>query len=398
MVISSPKLVAIGLSKASKNPLLQQFEELYIYGVLSQLARYTEVQYKDMATLADRISLDARMSYDEMLQKLKQICQSTRTHYLFTGALSPSLGTGPNITNIKITFRLYEAEGNRYVVDEVTTLDLNTAAEAESPDNPAAMIPVGDLNRLINETAARFAKAIFEEDPANQVGNAPVSVSLKAMQLVLGAHQVSSSAEKLALYTAALQEDPGLETAYYHLARIYRNENDYEKAVVNYRKTLEISQGSKRNKSILATDAGIACALLGKPDYALQWWIKAIEYDPTYINPYFNIANIYEDRDDYAKAEQYFMQAQRLAPDDFRTCFNLARIYSKTGAWEKALTQYRFQLQTEDTDPWCHSDVATCYLNLGDTESARQHLERTVALDPEGEAGQYAQLILGGLG
>jgi tetratricopeptide (TPR) repeat protein len=398
MANPSRKLVAVSLNKASKAPLLHQVEELYVYGVLSQLARFTAVQYKDLATVADRIILDARLSYDEILEKLKQICQTTRTHYLFTGVIAPSISDGTHISEIKVTFRLYAAKEHRYIVDEVLALSLNQLQQPASPDNPIAAIPVAELNGLINMTADHFARAIFGNDPNNRVGTAPFSNSLKAMQLVLGAHQVSSNAEKLALYTAALQEDAQLETAYYHLARIYRAEGDYEKSVVNYRKTLEVGQSANRNRAILSTEAGIACALLGKPDYALQWWVKAIEYEPTYINPYFNIANVYEDRDDYTNAEKFFLKAQQLAPDDFRTCFNLARIYSKMGAWEKALTQYRYQLQTEDADPWCHSDVATCYLHLGDSENARVHLQKTVQLDPEGEAGQYAQLILVGLG
>ena len=48
-------------------------------------------------------------------------------------------------------------------------------------------------------------------------------------------------------------------------------------------------------------------------------------------------------------------------------------------------------------DPWVHSDVATCYLQMGDTDNAIYHLKQTVALDATGEAGQYAELVLGEL-
>lgn len=395
MSAQSPKLVGIGFGKASKNPLLQQFEEVYVYGVLSQLARFTDIQYKDQATTGERLSFDAKLSYDDALKRLQQICNSTRTQYLFTGVLNTPVGGGSDLTEVKVTFRLYEAAGNRYIVDEVTSI----AADRNVPsDGQTLNFPVAEMNRLINQTVTYFARAIFGENPGNQPSNAPLSQSLNAMQLILRAHQTSGAPEKIRLYEEAIKEDPQLETAYYHLARIYKAENEYEKAIFYYRETLKVSYSSRRNKSIYATDAGIACALMGKMDFALQWWTKAIEYDASYILPYFNIANTYEDLDKYNEAEQYFLKAQQLAPDDFRTFFNLARIYSKMGAWDKALTQYRFQLQTEDGDPWCHSDVATCYLNLGDVEHARQHLEKTVALDPDGEAGQYAQLILSGLG
>ncbi len=392
MSVQPPKLVAVGFQKNTASALLQQFEELYIYGVLSQLSRFTELQYKDVATISDKTVLDAKLTYDAGLSRLQQVCQSSRTNYAFTGVLSHSSGNGPTLGEVKITFRLYEARGNRYIVDEVATL--RTDAEG---DPQSLYLHAPELNRLINVTTNHFIQAVFGEDPENQMGMAPFSTSIKAMQLVLKAHQSNLSAEKIRLYEAAIQEDPQLETAFYHLARIYKSESQYEKAVIHYRDTLKISHGAVRHKAIYATDAGIICALMGRHDYALQWWLRAIEYDPAYINPYFNIANIYEDQDNYEASEQYFVKAQQLAPDDFRTFFNLARLYSKMGRWENALTQYHLQLRTEDGDPWCHSDVATCYLNLGDMHNAKQHLEKTVALDPEGEAGQYAQLILSGL-
>ena len=54
------------------------------------------------------------------------------------------------------------------------------------------------------------------------------------------------------------------------------------------------------------------------------------------------MANTYEDQENYPAAEEYFLRAQELAPYDFRTFLNLARIYSKMGQWDKALNQYQF--------------------------------------------------------
>src|SRR5688572_32066351 len=65
----------------------------------------------------------------------------------------------------------------------------------------------------------------------------------------------------------------------------------------------------------------------------------------------------------------------RLAPEDFRSVISLARVYSKMGQWEKALVQYQQQLQLEADDPWCHSDMATCYLNLGRSEEHTSELQ-----------------------
>lgn len=387
------KLVAICLLKRPVTSLpLQQCAELYVYGVLSQLARFTELQYKDLATLPDKINLDKDLSEADTLKRLQQICDSTRTQFLFTGAIESG-----NSGKIQINYRLYDAETNRYIVDETQSLAWDPKQHADS--NLPALQPT-QLNQVINQTVARFMAVLSEDNPSISSENtlAPISTSLHAMQLILRAHQTSSIQEKIMLYEAALREDLQLETAYYHLARIHKSELQYEKSVMYYREALKVSHASNRNKAIYATEAGISLALLGRHDLALQWWFRALDYAPDYINPYFNIANTYEDQENYEQAEDYFLKAQTLAPDDFRTFFNLARLYSKMGVWEKALDQYQFQLASEEEDPWCHSDVATCYLNMGDLQNAKHHLEKTLAIDPQGEAGEYAKLILSALG
>jgi tetratricopeptide (TPR) repeat protein len=394
MSAQATKLIAVGFLKRPANSfMLQQCEMLYAYGVMSQLARFTTAHYKDMATLDEKITLTQELEQVETLKRLTQICKTTRSQYLFAGCILPA---PPPQSAFEIHYRLFDARKNQYIISEKVFLQLFPKSSADENQLP---YNAEEINQLINKTVSQFAQAMFGHNPSLDAEKlAPFSTSLNAMQLMLKAHQTVSAAEKIALYETATQEDIMLESAYFHLARIYKNESLFEKSVLFYRETLKYSNAAAHNKAIYATEAGISCALLGRPDLALQWWKRAVEYDPTYLNPYFNIANTFEDQEKFPEAEFFFLKAQELAPDDFRTFFNLARIYSKMGVWDKALTQYNFQLRTEDKDPWCHSDVATCYLNLGDLQNAKQHLEKTVTLDPQGEAGEYAQLILSSLG
>jgi tetratricopeptide (TPR) repeat protein len=397
MISDTQKLVAIGLFKPSPSGLTHQCEELLLYGVLSQAARLANLQYKDLATVSDKIEPHWLRAPEDMhsadsLNKLRQICQSTRTHYLLTGVLQQSTQIK---SELEVELSLYGLAKNTILFTDTTvlSLDIENIGDGGEPE-----IPVKELNRVINSVVYQVIQAISPGASDTRPEALPLLChSLSALKLAIKAHHVSAVTEKIALYESALREDPHMETAYYHLARCFRSEYELEKSVIFYREALKISQASARNKAIYATEAGVGCALLGKNAVALQWWSKAIEYDPGYINPYFNIANTQEDLGNYPAAEEYFLRAQELAPDDFRTFLNLARIYSKLGQWDKAVNQYQFQLKSEANDPWCHSDLATCYLNLGELENAKRHLEKTVALDPDGEAGEYAQLILSGL-
>jgi tetratricopeptide (TPR) repeat protein len=394
MTVQVPKLLALGFLKPPFDTSLDALESLLTFGVLSQLSRVMEIQTKDLTMSNEKNGIDARANQNEILERLQRIAIANRVQYVWTGQLSYALKQekkeGEHAT-VKVNYWLYDASQNQLVLNEIFPLLREDVIEPQLP-------PVGitSFNQLINQITAHVAQTVTQKkfDVSSIV---PLSTSLVAIHWAMRAYHAIRHEEKVTFYETALREDANMEVAYSNLARIYKSDQLYERSVLCYREALKHAHGTPRNRAMYATEAGIACALLGRPELALQWWVKAIDYDPTFLNPYFNLANIYEDQNNLREAEKYFLKAQKLAPDDFRTYLNLARLYSKLGEWEKALTQYQRQLETESEDPWCHSDVATCYLNLGDTKNAMQHLKKTVSLDPNGEAGQYAQLILSGI-
>jgi tetratricopeptide (TPR) repeat protein len=386
-----PKLLALGFLKPQFDSSLDALESLLTFAVLSQLGRVMEIQAKDLTLSSDRGRLDARLTQKETLERLHQVARASRVQYVWTGQLSYALQEPDGQANVKINYLLYDADQNQLLLDETTLLGRQEALEPQLPP-----VSTKAFNQLVNQITAHCAGQITQH-PLNAAEVADISTSLQAVHWAMRAYHAIRHEEKIAFYEKALKADSGMEVAYAQLARLFKNDQMYEKSVMCYREALKHAHGTPRNRSMYATEAGIACALLGRPELAAQWWQKAIEYDPTFINPYFNLANINEDQNNLREAERYFLKAQKLAPDDFRTYLNLARLYSKLGEWEKALQQYHRQLEADADDPWCHSDVATCYLNLGDVENARQHLKKTVSLDPDGEAGQYAQLILSGM-
>lgn len=390
------KLAAISFNKNFKHPLMMNLEEVFIYGILTRLTLHTDIACKDYATQSDRLTLDEATTDGETLEQLKQIGRQTGSRFVLTGVIQSNAKTPEDdFTELKITVRLYDTDQNRFCLEETKGFSaFDTATKGQ------VNVSMDALNKLINWAAAAIAKAICPDMAAalaEQINARPLSSSYQALNSMVQAQKRADQDEKKRFYEQAAKADPDFELAWYNLAKSHRGEQAYEKSVQHYRKALEVSQAGNELKAIYATDAGICCAILKRTDLALQWWQRAIELKPDYINPYFNIANTYEDMNDFDQAVGYFEKAQQLAPDDFRTIYNLARIYSKVGNWQKALEQYQQQLAMDENDPWGHNDAATCYLNLGQPDLARQHLEKTVALDPEGEAGDYAKLILGGL-
>ena len=150
----------------------------------------------------------------------------------------------------------------------------------------------------------------------------------------------------------------------------------------------------------------LRCLCLGQKAFAVglltyilnrAFWLQAIKQDPSLVLAYMNIAHAYEEMGQELQSEVYLNKVLKLAPADARVYYSLARIYLCQEKWDEALAQYQLQLLLEPHDPWCHNNIATSYLQQSKPKSAIQHLERAKALDPQGEAGQYAELVLIGL-
>lgn len=391
MIQSHPtaKLVAVRTEHGLLSSQWQEMEAMYLYGVLEQLGRLGSIETKDLASGSEITLVNPESIFEDLISQYRKLCQTSRAQFLFTATLTVSGNA------LLIHYWLFEADSDLYILERTLkqplVFDSDFADFGESGD---ALLSIDAMNTIIATTVDHLFQAMQGQELSVELEAMPISQSFTTMQLLLTAHQATAIPEKIRLYEEALQEDTESESAYAHLARLYKTVQDYPKSVIYYHNALKVAKTPVRNKSIYATEGGVVCALLGKTDAAIQWWTHAINYDASYINPYFNLGNTYEDQNSFPLAERYFLEAQRLAPEDFRSVISLARVYSKMGQWEKALAQYQHQLQLEADDPWCHSDMATCYLNLGDSEQAKNHLQQTATLDPDGEAGQYAQLIL----
>lgn len=415
-ILAPVKLTAIGFHKPVSHPFLGNFEEVLLFAMVTKLGLNTPILVKDWISGLEKSMPTHPPSDIRSLEEMAKIAQTTQAQYVLTGQLvpvNPGLPTEtmaqPIVENLAATdpvramhlkLYLYERATHRWLVESTYGFD-NTTLEAASPGQPASPVSMAAFNDLLKQILRDLLIAMmpglsFEEvsGEIKTLADTPLSWSYNALNYMVQAQKKSDNAEKYKFYLAAIESDQMLESAYAQVGRLDRLNRQFEKSVAYYKKALEISHGSNRTKAIYSTEAGIGCALLGKQELAMQWWQRSLQYDPTYINPYFNLANLYEDQEKYTDAITYFQKAQDLAPEDFRAIYGLARIFSKTSQWEQAAEQYKKQLAQGDEDPWCHSDIATCYLNLGNQQNAIFHLQRAIALDAEGEAGEQAKTIL----
>lgn len=158
-------------------------------------------------------------------------------------------------------------------------------------------------------------------------------------------------------YTKAIELDPGNAMAYHLRGIAYGALKLYEKAIKDYNKAIELNPDHSsfyNNRGVFYEDLrqyedalkdyskaieldpgqakahsnrGFAYNLLGQDEKALADCDKAIELDPTYAVAYHNRGKIYCDSGQYKKAIENFSKAIELDPGNAIFYFNRAGCY-----------------------------------------------------------------------
>ncbi|MFH1836618.1 MAG: tetratricopeptide repeat protein [Candidatus Omnitrophota bacterium] len=139
----------------------------------------------------------------------------------------------------------------------------------------------------------------------------------------------------------AINLDPGFSKAYCELARSYIASGEPEKAKEILVTLARMDVYSSENQQI----KGELCHGTRK---SIDYYTKAVEFDPFNINAYILLADSYSILKDYENAKNCCYEAVRNNPDHPDAYYKLAEIYSKTGEYhfsrlniQKALKLYR---------------------------------------------------------
>ena len=102
------KLVVVSFHKGTKHPFVANFEEVFLYGMLTKLSIHTDVLVRDLATGVDRFNLAPQLTLAQTLQELHKLCERNAARYVLTGSMHPSFDADGKLTDIKIAARLYD--------------------------------------------------------------------------------------------------------------------------------------------------------------------------------------------------------------------------------------------------------------------------------------------------
>jgi len=163
-------------------------------------------------------------------------------------------------------------------------------------------------------------------------------------------HERKDLDQAIAAFKEAISIKPESEIAHFRLAIIYEEQDRFDEAVEQLRKTIE-----------LAPDNADALNYLG-----YMFAEKGVNLE---------------------EAEELIHRALELQPDNGYFTDSLGWVYYQQGEYEKAMLFLEKAVENiEEDDPIVREHLGDVYLKLDEPEKAKEQWERAYALDPDNES------------
>jgi tetratricopeptide (TPR) repeat protein len=143
----------------------------------------------------------------------------------------------------------------------------------------------------------------------------------------------------------------------------------------------------EENFAIYYNKRGLAYERQEEYQKAIDEYNKAIELDPEYVNPYYNLGNAYRDLKKYLKSIDNYTKAIELDPEFAWPYNNRGQVYERHEEYQKAIDDYTRAIEiSPDAKPY--RNRANVYEKLEEYQKAIDDYTKAIELDPE-DANSY---------
>jgi len=248
------------------------------------------------------------------------------------------------------------------------------APEAEA--SPERERQLAALGYLASGKAAPAGSERSGADPKDKIQIA------NQLQDALAAEEDGHYPEAVRLLEQVLANEPGIEVAYRTLGRIYRGQEDYDKAIPVLRKAVELRPDSSMNRYEL----GLALFYTGDLESAEAELAAAIAQSSSQNNAHslanlhFTLAAVYTRMERAADATKELETAIQLEPDDFDSNLTLGRLLAMQGKAAAGLPYLQKAARVRPDSPDVHFFLAEAYAQLGQQADALREREEVQRL------------------
>ena len=196
--------------------------------------------------------------------------------------------------------------------------------------------------------------------------------------------------EAAAGYRRLLELDPNDNKAFYHLAEIHAAREECEEAL----DVLAGLEATGEERAPARNLKGQCLLSLGRLDEAEAELRLALEMDDLLSDAWFNLALLFEERGDGSRAIEAYETRLEMAPKDFRSHFNVAKLYGALGDQDRMEASFRAAIGHNDEFAVGHLYLAKALLDRGELPEAEETALRGLALEPEPEMAPLGHFVL----
>ena len=211
---------------------------------------------------------------------------------------------------------------------------------------------------------------------------------------ILGLADAYRLAERLdeaaAGYRRLLELDPNDNKAHYHLAEIHAAREEYTEA-------LEVLAGLEATGEERAPARNLKgqCLLsLGRLEEAEAELRLALSMDEQLSDAWYNLALLFEERGDGVRAIEAYETRLEMAPKDFRSHFNVGKLYGAMGDPARMEASFRAAIGHNGEFAVGRLYLAKALLDRGQLEEAEETALRGLDLGPDPDMAPLGHFVL----
>ena len=179
------------------------------------------------------------------------------------------------------------------------------------------------------------------------------------------------------MWSDAIEEFNNNSFAYNSRGDAYFFSNQYENAIVDYNRAIEL----KNNHPYY--NRGQAYYKLKKYDEALKDFSKTVELNPAFARGYSMRAILYTDANKFDEALSDYSKALQYQPDNSIAYHNRGILYKKNNKFPEALENFNSAIQINSNYAEAYNNRAIVYRNLQKNDEALKDFNKAIELQPD---------------
>lgn len=183
-------------------------------------------------------------------------------------------------------------------------------------------------------------------------------------------------ADELRKLNDRIIDDPEDAEAYEARGRIFCNAKDFDNAIADFTKVIELGRGSDTTYWY----RGYSYVELGRQEEGFQDYCKSLEFEE-HGEVHYNLALIYDERREYEKALDELNQAVALGPDDSPNHTVRARVFYTLRQYEQAVSDGLQSIELGAPTKNTYLTLGDAYRELKEFDKAIESYNKVLKLD-----------------